>query len=463
MPHTIKVNEPIEYDPALVAAVLGEDALPIDVTDRALAPFITVNGRIHTPTSNFLRHHCTIRPNLATARRLASDLAGWLDYLCNTRGLHPYEDRRDPALTATEDHFAAYYRQRQYGTDDKARFTSGGWAHAASAIKRFYEYAQRHYQHLPPFEIITVTRRDGGTGTTIAKYQPRRRNTGSAGIPITPEFAQYLLMGALRTDLDGNQVPYLGADRDHALFALGLATGVRRNNLANITVYEIPPASRLPLTTMRVADHITKGDAGGDALVFTHHLAAVREYLDGARADLVARTTYRPARPLHIESADSTTVRYRTPDDPDTVASKRWTDADADFRRRLVTPEGASPVVFLNEYTGEPLAYRSLQHAIETARTFVRERIDRDFPENYRIHDLRHTYAVHLTVAIYRGVVADIVEKQRRDDWTVDHIAAAVELVKFSLGHASEQSTRLYTQTAHRFLGIPVDHFVGRF
>jgi hypothetical protein len=78
-------------------------------------------------------------------------------------------------------------------------------------------------------------------------------------------------MGALRTDLDGNQDPYLGGDRDHAIFALGLATGVRRNNLANITVYEIPPVSRLPLTAMRVADHITKGDA----LVFTHHLAAV--------------------------------------------------------------------------------------------------------------------------------------------------------------------------------------------
>jgi len=145
VPHTVKVHEPIEYEPAIVAAVLGEDALPVNVTDRVLAPFITINGRIHTPTSNYLRHHCTIRPNLASARRLASDLRAWLDYLCNTRGLHPYEDRRDPALAATEDHFAAYYRQRQYGTDEEAVLTSRGWAHAASAIKRFYEYTQRHY------------------------------------------------------------------------------------------------------------------------------------------------------------------------------------------------------------------------------------------------------------------------------------------------------------------------------
>ena len=41
------------------------------------------------------------------------------------------------------------------------------------------------------------------------------------------------------------------------------------------------------------------------------------------------------------------------------------------------------------------------------------------------------------------------------------HIAAAVELVKYSLGHASEASTRLYIQAAHRFLEIPASEFVG--
>ncbi len=45
------------------------------MADRVLAPFITVNGSIHTPTSSFLRHHGTIR--------------------------------RDPVLAATEDQFAA--------------------------------------------------------------------------------------------------------------------------------------------------------------------------------------------------------------------------------------------------------------------------------------------------------------------------------------------------------------------
>jgi hypothetical protein len=67
---------------------------------------------------------------------------------------------------------------------------------------------------------------------------------------------------------------YKGADRDHAILALGLGAGLRRNNRANVTIYEIPPTSALPIKTMRVPDHITKGDAGGDKLVFSHRLPA---------------------------------------------------------------------------------------------------------------------------------------------------------------------------------------------
>jgi hypothetical protein len=119
-----------------------DPALPLDHTDRVLAPFITIDGRIHGPTSDYLRRYAMARPNPATARRIASDLAAWIDFLCNSCGLQPLDDHRDPTLVATEDDFARYYRQRQYGTDEQV-LTSGGWGRAASAIKRFYEDAQR--------------------------------------------------------------------------------------------------------------------------------------------------------------------------------------------------------------------------------------------------------------------------------------------------------------------------------
>ncbi len=460
MPVHVRVRSTIDYDPSVVAQALGEEPLALEHRDRVLAPFITLDGRIHRSTSYFLHHHCLSRPNSASASRIASDLASWLDFLCNHRGLPPYEDHRDPVLAATEDDFAAYYRRRQYG-DAEQVLTPDGWGRAASSIKRLYEQLQGQHQHKPPFDIVAFTGDGRWQGTTIARYRPRRRNTGSAGTPLTPEFAQLLLLAALRVDLNGQQDEYQGADRDHALISLGLATGLRRNNLANITIYELPPPSPLPITTMHVADQITKGDAGGDTLVFSHYLPGIWNYVEGSRAELITRTRYKPLEPLEIVDATSTKVRFRDPDSQDPI-TRRWARCDEQFRRRLVTVEGTSPVLFLNELNGEPLAYRSLQHSIEGARTFARDRLHADFPIDFRLHDLRHTYAVHLTLAIYRDVIADSIKTARRGDWTVDHIGQAVELVKLSLGHASQASTQLYIQTAHRFLNIPLEHFVGK-
>jgi integrase len=390
---------------------------------------------------------------------MANDLASWLSFLCNDCSLTPFEDFRDPALVATEEQFGTYYRKRQYGTPEEM-MSSDGWAHAASVIKRFYEHCARRYQHKPPFEITTFHHHQWGKGTTIAGYKPRRRNIGSAGVPLTPEFAELLLMGALRVDLDGHQQAYRGADRDHAIISFALGTGLRRNNLANHTIYEVPAMCDIPLTTMRVADRITKGDAGGDAIVFIHRLPAVHHYIEGARAETAQRTKYRPNKPLRVISANAKDVRVRDQDGVE--RTHLWLHLSDVERRQLVTEDDQSPVLFLNENSGKPLAYSSYQHVVDGAADFVREHINKKFPDPFRLHDLRHTYAVHLTIAFYRDVMADIVAPNKRDDWVVDHLHQSVELVKYSLGHLSESSTRLYVQTAHRFLGIPLEQFLGR-
>lgn len=462
MAPTVAVHRPTAYDDDVVAAALGEATLPLAVPDRVPAPFITIDGRIHTPSSNFLRQHCMSAPNLATATRMAADIRSWLDYLCNDCGLYPHEDIRDPLLAATEDHFAAYYRRRQYGTEEDA-LTSAGWARASSTIKRLYEYCEYRYQHVPPFQIVSFTHRSGYSGTKIAGYGPRQRDTGSAGTPVTPEFAEHLLMGALRVDKNGTQYDYRGADRDHAVISLGLATGIRRNNLVHMTTYEVPRDSALPITTIAVADVITKNEAGGDALVFSHRLGPVHDYMSGRRAEIVQATTHTPDAPLPILHANSKTVTYLPSPESDEPTTRTWDTVNANLRRRLVNPDGSSPILFLNEYTGGPLAYSTYQHIVNDAADFAREHVNPNFPDGFRIHDLRHTYAVHMTVAMYRGVIANAVGPERQDDWVVDRIADAVELVKYSLGHASKSTTELYISTAHRFLHIPIEQFTGEF
>jgi integrase len=482
MVYDVRVRQPAGApDSDLLAEALGEAPLPVVDADRVAAPWITINGRIHAPSSYFLWHHCRAAPNLKTATAIASGLARWLRFLVNDRGLLPHEDHRDPVLVATEDDFAAFYRRSQYpdayptdsgdgggGRRDTVigAQTSDSWRDTRSAVKRLYEYLRRQHAVTPPFELVTVTHwTTGWRGTGIAGYAPRRRSTGSRGTPIDPHFAQLLLQAALRIDNDGAQETYLGADRDQAILALGLATGIRRNNLANVATYELPAAQPgRDFTVMRVADFITKGDAGGDAFTFAHYLPAIWDYVNGRRAELVAAIPYRPARPLHIQHADNVKVRYRDPDRPaDGTQIRTWTTADAQFRRRLVDVDGSSPVLFLGEYTAEPLAYDSLSNVIETARTFAATRLDPTFPTGFRIHDLRHTYAVHLLLAIYHGAIARNLPPRRRAEYQVDHLSAALELVKASLGHASEDSTRLYLATAHRFLDVPADHFLGRF
>lgn len=92
----VRVQRAIVYDDAQVEAALGEVPLPLGHAERVLAPFITIDGRIHGLTSNFLRHHCLAKPEVDTATRIASDLVGWVDFLVNHRGRHPFEGHRDP-------------------------------------------------------------------------------------------------------------------------------------------------------------------------------------------------------------------------------------------------------------------------------------------------------------------------------------------------------------------------------
>lgn len=436
------------------------------------APYITIDGRVNPSTSYFLWRHCRKSPHLGTATRIASDLRYWLSFLVNDRNLPPFTDHRDPVLLATEDDFAAFYRRSQYpesaapecGRDvDGDAMTSRGWANVRSSTKRLYEHLAKVYQHPMPFDVVEVAHRETGRrGTTIVGYQPRRRSVGSRGTPIDPHFVRVLLQGALRIDANGQQRSYLGADRDQAVLSLGFATGLRRNNLAYVTTYEVPKCVPGLFTVTRVADFITKGDAGGNAFVFAHHLPPVWDYIEGRRAELVASRRYAPTNPLHIEAADEVKVRYSDPAHPvEGTRTRTWIEADKAFRVRLVNPDGSSPILCLSEYTGEPLAYDSFSNIIEAARNFAADHIEPAFPRSFRIHDLRHTYAVHLVLAIYHGAIARSLPKHRRSDYTVDHLSAALDLVKAALGHASEDSTRLYLATAHRFISIPADEFLG--
>ena len=74
---------------------------------------------------------------------------------------------------------------------------------------------------------------------------------------------------------------------------------------------------------------------------------------------------------------------------------------------------------------------------------------------------MRHTYATHLTVAIYNGGLRGYVNADDADAYTVSNVESAVRMAMLSLGHASETSTRLYVQHAPKFRHIRLEEFFG--
>ena len=306
--------------------------------------------------------------------------------------------------------------------------------------------------------MVTFTNPAGFAGTTIPGLRPRT-NVGSRGIPIAPGYLELLIQGALRIDRDGRQSLSRSVERDAALISLGASSGMRHETLTYITTYEIPPLSGSPLTTMRVPDFITKGDAGGDAFVFSRRLPVVHDYINGARADLVtAGPPYRPDNPIHILEADSDGW---TADINGKCRTMQWAETDGPTRLLLVTPEGSTPILWLNTYKPTPLSYDQIGSITPDARNWTRANILDLFPARFSTHDLRHTYAVYLTICIFKQALAPYIHPDAVDAYLPARIADAVEIAKLSRGHASISSTKLYIQHAHKFLDIPVGEILG--
>jgi site-specific recombinase XerD len=453
MTSTVRVVRPVAVEPATIVRLLGAPGLPVE---HVRSPSILVDGRFHSAAGRWLRRRHNIRPVEATTSTHARRLAGYIRYLRNVRGLdHPDEWQAD-VFAASEDDIRALYRARQYDRD--TRVSSNAWRGELSTIKQFHEFAREVYGIPIPFRVVTFTNPAGYRATTAPDLKPRTR-TRSRGTPITPGFVELLIQGGYRIDHNGRQTSSRSVDRDGAFISLAVGTGMRLGTLVDVTTYEVPTRSAQRFATIRVPDFITKGDAGGEALVFAHRLDAVHNYIAGARAELVANgRRYSPDNPIHLVEADRNAW---SADFGGTVRSYPWPETDADTRRRLVNPDGSSPILWLNAYAPKPLTYDHAGSITSDARKWTRAHVHGDFPARFRTHDLRHTYATHLTVCIYKQALAPHVHPDLNDAYTPVRIADAVEMAKLSLGHASEDSTRLYVQHAPTFLHIDIDEFFG--
>ncbi len=453
MSSSIKVIRPVTVDPSVIERVMG--VVPLDV-EHVDAPSIWVDGAFHPSASRWLFRKYRLRPVDATIKSHAARLSNYISFLRDECGLVGNEQSTSDVFMASAEDLRKFYRARQFTPETKV--SSASWQAQLSTIKQFHEFLRDTYRLPLPFRLESFLNPVGMRVTSAVELRPRTR-VGSRGTPVTPEFAEVLVQAAYRIDSTGRQLDSRTTDRDAAFVSLGLATGMRLSTLANITVYEMPPRVTDDFTVIRVPDFVTKGDAGGEAFVFAHRLGVVHNYINGQRADVIAnaRRPYRPTNPIQLLSADSETwegmVDHR-------IWTMRWTESDAKVRRRLVCEDGSSPIVWLNGYVPSPIGVSRAGDITTDARDWARGHINADFPATFRTHDLRHTYATHLVVCMFKRTIADWVHPSVADAYRPTQLAGAVEMVKLSLGHASDASTKLYIQHASRFLDIDQRKFV---
>lgn len=271
-------------------------------------------------------------------------------------------------------------------------------------------------------------------------------------------------LGAGGRTADGEELGDRTVERDAALIELGLGCGGRHHTVYGMTTYELPPPSASVLNVALMPDRITKGDAGGSALVFEHRIRRVRAYVTGARTDLLdlTRTYFHPDRPIHLQKAND--LRWEGLDHDGKRCHGLWNDTDIHKRHRMLNPDGTSPMLWLSVETGEPLSYYHIGQIIRQARNFTRAHINPDFPAGFRMHDLRHTFAVHMVVAIVRAQIARHLEGPTADAYNTRSVVDAVKLVGASLGHSPESgSTALYLThaSAQLIADIPDSAFLG--
>ena len=254
-----------EFSPEAVREVLGVQPSDIAAVE---APSLLVDGEYHTAACRWLVRKHALRPVESTVVAHATRLGWWIKWLRTDRHLVGQDDMSSDVFLAREDDLRAYYRLRQYSTDQQV--SSATWRAQLSTIKQFHQWLAKTYWVPPPFTTKMFTLPNGANVTGVDGMRPRRRPS-SAGTPLTPGFAELLIQGALRIDADGRQHDVRTAERDGAFVSLGLGTGMRSSTLAGLTHYEVPrPERGSVFTAVTVPDFITKGDAGGEAIGFSH-------------------------------------------------------------------------------------------------------------------------------------------------------------------------------------------------
>ncbi|MFD5147387.1 tyrosine-type recombinase/integrase [Streptomyces sp. NPDC058401] len=386
-------------------------------------------------------------PAVKSWKAYAQALRTWLEFL-HDRQVHPFADRKD--LRAVLSTFAEY----RFNGPLEARWDGSTWNNRITIVAGFYKWALREGLCTDvPFTYAQVTHYSstGPNETTRNLATVRRAKPHVTVKYLEADFKDLFLRGLAGLTPDGEEdtAPnrfrgrHLG--RNAAMGRLVVSSGLRAQEFTHLLTYEIPalPArrTRVPIR-WPLAKAVTKGTKPRETWIDYGTLAEVRQYIDLDRDVATYGSTYQPEPRLG---------------DPLVIADPHWEGARVNGRtvswrrlgpierRRLVAPDGTSPLVALQS-NGEPFIDWGTVFRRTSQR--IRERFEPRFP-TVTPHTLRHTFAMATMEALIKGYyqqAAQLVVDADEDAALALYLTKAepILVLRDLLGHSSTATTEVY-------------------
>lgn len=383
-------------------------------------------------------------PAPRTWRVYAEALRAWLEFLAE-RGVSPFGS--GPELRSVLSAYAGY----RLSDSAAHRWDGSTWNLHVTALSRFYEWAQAEgYASAGPFTYSTGMRIADGAVWPVrrnhAKLRPSRRHAQIKY--LEPGFAAMFCNALAGLSPDGSaDESFRGRElgRNAAMGRLALASGLRRQELTHLLVYEVPPLpaarSAVPVP-FPLGGGMTKGGKPRTTWIDYDTLVEVWNYVRLERAAAAQRGEWRPpsrlGEPLRVQDPDWEGAHLNG-------VRRSWRTLTPIERLRLVSGDEAACLLALRS-TGAPFTDWATVFRRTSQR--IRERFEPHFPI-VAPHRLRHSFAMHTLERLISGYYQQAAALVRDTDADA---ALALYLTKSDplmvlrdlLGHSSVTTTQVY-------------------
>lgn len=386
-----------------------------------------------------------------TAAAAAYDLADFLTFVWSHRppiGGGSWKD-----VTSADRAAYLYWRRKD---PDGPRVAGSTWSRSVAMVNAFYVWAvEQGYVAENPILQREVKSRPGRRGSKSAQTpaeaarDARRPDTRWFPPETYRRWRDVGVRGYEATGIPASSFKGRNASRNAAFCDLMIRTGLRLEEQASLTVFDLPdPDSATAMRPMRLPSSIAKGGSGRRIYIPSNVLRDLWDYVRFERADVVARAG---RRGLYDGVGDALIIENRKyPTVLPAGGGSRAVSVELlnpDERRHLFFRHagGLEPASLWLSPLGLPMKPAAWQGAFQDAN----ERCERAGVKlACHPHMLRHSYAVITLELLQREHIRELSKSTAAQRQSYARVFGdPLDWVRRRLGHRSVESTFIYLHT----------------